>query len=424
MGSLFYVAIAVFVATYAIIISEKIHRTVIAMAGAISMILLGIINQERAIEGIDFNTLGLLIGMMVIVGIAKGSGMFQYVAIAASKLGKGKPVAIFLTLGLIIALFSALLDNVTTVLLMVPVTFVIAHNLKLNPKPFLFSAILLSNIGGTATLIGDPPNIMIGSAASLTFMDFVWNLAPISILITFVTLGMLFLVYRNHLKASKEAQAEIMKFDPKDAISDWPLLIKSLIVLGIVLVGFITHGATHLEGATIALGGAALLLILTMFDPEDHLREVEWTTIFFFVGLFVLVTGLEHVGAIRLLAEKLLEATGGNPTITTLSVLWGSAVFSAVVDNIPFVATMIPLIKEVGAMSTLPLAPLWWALALGADIGGNATIVGASANVVVSGLAQKEGHRITFFEYLKLAVPLTFVALLLCTAYVYLRYLM
>ncbi|PIZ95688.1 MAG: hypothetical protein COX80_03840 [Candidatus Magasanikbacteria bacterium CG_4_10_14_0_2_um_filter_33_14] len=423
MGISFWITLIVFVVTYAIIISEKVHRTVIAMAGAGLMVLLGIVTQVKAIEGIDFNTLGLLIGMMIIVGIAKHSGMFQYVAIWATKVGKGNPTKIYILLLSIIAVFSALLDNVTTVLLMVPVTFVVAHNLKVNPKPFLIGAILLSNIGGTATLIGDPPNILIGSASGLTFNDFIVNLAPISVLISIVTIALLIFIYRKQLVAAPESAAIIAKFNPKDAISDVKLLKKSLFVLAIVLVGFFTHGTTHLEGATIALGGAALMLLLTMHDPEEHLKEVEWTTIFFFMGLFILVVALEEVGAIRMLAEGLLKLTGGNMIATTMSVLWGSAVFSAIVDNIPFVATMIPLIKDLGAISGLPLAPLWWVLALGADIGGNATLVGASANVVVSGIAGREGHKIGFGEYMKIALPLTFIGLVMCSIYVFFRYL-
>lgn len=419
----FIIAIIVFAFTYAIIISEKIHRTVTALAGAGLMILLGIITQHEAIEGIDFNTLGLLVGMMVIVGIAKHSGIFQFVALAAAKVGKGRPLAIFTLLGIITAGFSALLDNVTTVLLMVPVTFVIAHNLKLNPKPFLFNTILLSNIGGAATLIGDPPNILIGSAASLSFNDFLFNMAPISILVTIATSGVLLFWYRKDLVAVEGASANIMQFNPREAITDKPLLVKSLIAISLVVLGFITHGLTGLEGATIALSGAALLLLLTLHEPEEYLREVEWPSIFFFIGLFVLVAGLEHVGLIHILAEKLLEATGGNVSVTTIGLLWASGIFSAAIDNIPFVATMIPLIKSVGELSGIPLEPLWWALALGADIGGNATIVGASANVIVSGMAAKEGYKIGFVEYMKTAVPLTLMALVLCTAYVAIRYL-
>jgi len=423
MNYTFIAAIVLFVITYAIIISEKLHRTIIALCGAVLMILLGIVHQEAALEGVDFNTLGLLIGMMIVVSIAKQCGMFQYVAIWAAKLGRGKPIPIFLLLGAIVAVFSAFLDNVTTVLLMVPVTFVVTNNLKLNPKPFLIGTILISNIGGAATLIGDPPNILIGSAAGLSFNDFLFNLAPVASIVTAVTLLLLYFWYRKGLVSTPEAEAAIMKFNPKDAITNKPLLVKSLIVLGLVLVGFFTHSITHIEGATIAMAGAALLMLLTVHDPDEYLKEVEWSTIFFFIGLFILVTGLEHVGAIRMMAEKLIEVTQGNLTATALTILWGSAIFSAIVDNIPFVATMIPLVKDIGSITGLPLEPLWWSLALRADIGGNATLVGASANVVVSGMAAKEGHKIGFGEYMKVAIPLTLVGLLICTAYVYLRYL-
>jgi Na+/H+ antiporter NhaD/arsenite permease-like protein len=419
----FATAVALFVLSYALIISERVHRTVVALAGAVLMILLGVLAQEEAIHGIDFNTLGLLIGMMIIVGIAKDSGMFQYVAIFVSKLGRGQAIPIYILIGLTVAVFSAFLDNVTTVLLMIPVIFVISHNLGVNPKPFLIGAILLSNIGGTATLIGDPPNILIGSASGLSFNDFLVNLGPISLLVTIITTGLLYFWYRHELIAEPEAAGRIMAFNPSEAISDWRLLKKSLVVLGVVLIGFFTHSLTHLEGATIALGGAALLLLLTMNDPEEHLKGVEWTTIFFFIGLFILVAGLEKVGAIRMMAEYLIHLTGGQLTPLVLAILWGSAFFSAIIDNIPFVATMIPLIKDIGVLTGVTLQPLWWALALGADIGGNATIIGASANVVVAGMAEREGQKITFMEYLKIAVPLTIVGMIVCTIYVYLRYL-
>ncbi|PJE75609.1 hypothetical protein COV04_04255 [Candidatus Uhrbacteria bacterium CG10_big_fil_rev_8_21_14_0_10_48_11] len=424
MEYLFPLAVGIFIASYALIISEKTHRTIIALTGAMVMIGLGVVTQEAAIKGIDFNTLGLLIGMMVVVTIAKDSGMFEFIAMWVSKLGRGKPAPIFILLGITVAIFSAFLDNVTTVLLMVPVIFVVANNLEVPPKPFLIGAILLSNIGGTATLIGDPPNILVGSAADLSFNDFLINLAPAALLVVVVTVGMLYWLYGRRMKSTPEAAARIMAFNPSSAISDWWLLKKSLLVLGLILIGFFTHGVTNLEGATIALSGAALLLLLTTDDPEPHLRNVEWTTIFFFIGLFILVAGLEAVGAIHLLADALVSVTGGQLAILTMATLWGSAVFSAIIDNIPFVATMIPLIKDVGVSTGLPLAPLWWALLLGADIGGNATLVGASANVVISGMAEKEGHRIGFGEYMKIAVPVTFVGLVVCSAYVYLRYLL
>ncbi len=423
MGTVFWLTVGLFFLTYLLIISEKIHRSVVALAGAGLMILLGVITQEQALEGIDFNTLGLLIGMMIIVGIAKECGMFQYVALFAAKVAKGKPLRIFILLGLITALFSALLDNVTTVLLMVPVTFVITNNLRLDPKPFLFGTILLANIGGAATLIGDPPNILIGSAAGLTFNDFLIHMGPVTLLVGAATIGLLVFAYKKQMHVTQEISSSLLAFNPAQAITDKKLLVKSLLVLGIVLVGFITHSITHFEGATIALAGATLLLLLTMNDPEKHLAEVEWTSIFFFMGLFILVTGLEQVGAIRLLAEQLLQITQGNPAATMFGLLWGSAIFSAVVDNIPFVATMIPLIKNIGEISGMNIVPLWWVLAMGADIGGNATLVGASANVIVSGIAQREGHKIGFFEYMKIAVPLTVVGLVICSIYIWFRYL-
>jgi len=419
MNYLFVLAVIIFLATYAIIITEKYHRTIIAMFGASLMVLLGIVNQERAIEGIDFNTLGLLIGMMVIVSIAKDSGMFQYVAIKAAKIGQGDPKKIFILLAGLVAIFSALLDNVTTVLLMVPVTLVVTNNLRVKPKPYLIMTILMSNIGGTSTLIGDPPNIMIGSAVGLSFNDFLMNLFPVAAIIALATVFLLIFIYKKEFVADQEAKEAIMKFNPNEALTNKSLLVKSLVVLGIVLLGFFTHSMTHIEGATIALSGAALLLLLTVHEPDENLKEVEWTTIFFFIGLFILVTGLEEVGALHLMAGKIIELTQGNLTATTMVILWFSAIFSAVVDNIPFVATMIPLIKDIGAITGMSLAPLWWALAIGADIGGNATIVGASANVVVSGIAGREGYRIGFVEYMKIAVPLTFVAMLIATVYIY-----
>lgn len=416
-------AVIIFAVTYLIIISEKVHRTVIALSGASLMVLLGIINQHQAIEGVDFNTLGLLIGMMIVVGIARQSGVFQATALYMAKIGKGKPIPIFFLLSLTIGLFSAILDNVTAVLLMVPVTFVLTNNLNVKPYPYLVGTILFANIGGAATLIGDPPNILIGSAANLSFNDFLVHLAPLSLLVMAVTLGILLLWFRKDFSASTAAKNQIMQFQPKEAITDWPLLYKSLAVIGIIVLGFFTHSITHLEGATIAMGGAALLLLLTALDPDDHLKEIEWTTIFFFIGLFVLVSALEHVGAIGYLAKQLLTITQGNLQYTVMLTLWGSALLSAVVDNIPFVATMIPLVHEVGELTNMPLEPIWWALAIGADFGGNATLVGASANVVVSGMAEKQGQRIGFFQYMKIAVPLTLVALIISTAYLSIRYL-
>lgn len=422
MSTTFLLAVGVFLASYAIIISERIHRTVAALTGAVLMIVLGVLSQEEALSGVDFNTLGLLVGMMVIVGIAKGSGMFQYLAIWIAKAGQGNPKRIFPFLMIAVAVLSGILDNVTTALLMVPVMFVVANNLKIPPKPFLIGTILFANIGGIATLIGDPTNILIGSAGNLAFNDFLLNTGPAAILAALIAGGILYLKFHRLMVASPEAQASIRSFVPREAISDWPLLWKSLSVIGLVLIGFMTHNQTNLEGATIALGGAALMLLLTMTDPEHHLKEVEWPSIFFFVGLFVLVTGLEHAGVIAALAERLIDLTGGKLLATGLAILWGGAILSALIDNIPLVATMIPLIQHIGAITGLDVTPLWWALSLGGNVGGNATLIGASTNVVVSGIAAREGQRITFIEYLKIALPITAIIIVAFSAYFYLRY--
>ncbi len=415
-------AVTIFVAAYIVIVTEKLDRVATALTGASLLVVLGVLDQHQALEGIDFNTLGLLAGMMLLVTVAKDSGMFQFLALWACRAGRGDPRRIFFLLAMVTGLLSALLDNVTTVLLLTPVIFVVASNLEINPKPLLFGTILLSNIGGTATLIGDPPNIMIGSAANIPFNDFLIHLGPIVAITAPLTAGLLVWMYRASLTASPEARERVLAFVPSEAITDWTLLWKSLFVIALVLVGFLTHTFTHLEGATIALGGASLLLVLTARHAEHALREVEWNTIFFFLGLFVLVSGLEHTGAIDWLARQLLEATGGDATVLMFALLWGSAILSALIDNIPYVATMIPLVQEIAQTTGVDARPLWWALAFGADVGGNATLIGASANVVVAGIAAKNGHTIGFMEYLKVAVPFTFGAMVLATGYFWLRY--
>lgn len=418
-------AIGIFLATYALIISEKIHRTIVAMIGGILMVILGIVDQETAIHHVDFNTLGLLAGMMIIVAITSQTGLFKYLAVLSAQKAKGEPVKIFIALSLITAVASALLDNVTTVLLMVPVTFSITRQLKVNPVPFLISMILVSNIGGTATLIGDPPNIMIGSAVKeLSFMDFIENLAAISFLILLVTIGILVFLYRKQLRTSKELQASIMDLNARDELTDRLLLKKCLFVLALTIGGFFLHQALHIDSATVALTGAFLLLLLTgEHYLEDALTKVEWTTIFFFVGLFVLVSGLVETGVISALAKQAVDLTGGDLVATSMLILWLSAIASAFVDNIPFVATMIPMIKEMGNMGIANLEPLWWSLALGACLGGNGTLVGASANVIVAGLAAKEGYGISFLKFLWIGFPLMILSIFISSGYIYLRYL-
>lgn len=416
------IPITIFLVIYGIIISEKINRTAISLFGAIVMIILGILNQEQAIEHIDFNTIGLLVGMMIIVNILKRTGVFEYLAIRAAKKAKGDPWKILVLFAIITALSSAFLDNVTTILLIVPVTLVITDTLDTNPIPFMFTEILIANIGGTATLIGDPPNIMIGSATGLGFVDFIVNLAPVVIVISVATLFLLKLIYKDFLKATDENKQKIMKMDESITIKDKLLLKKSLIVLFLTILGFMVHAQFHLESATIALGGAALLLVISKIDPEEILFEVEWTTIFFFMGLFILVGSLVEVGVIDNLAKKMLELTKGNLFVTTLTILWVSAIASAFLDNIPFVATMIPLIKAMTASGQLDANPLWWALALGACLGGNGTIIGASANVIVTGIMAREGRPVSFMSFMRIGFPMMIVSIIISTIYLILFY--
>ncbi|GED12560.1 SLC13 family permease [Aneurinibacillus migulanus] len=419
-------AIIIFLITYALIISEKIHRTIVAMLGATLMIVFGIVNQETALHHIDFNTLGLLTGMMIIVTVTAQTGLFKYIAIWAAKKAKGDPIRILVALGLITAFASAFLDNVTTVLLMVPVTFSITRQLRVSPMPYLLTQIFTSNIGGTATLIGDPPNIMIGSAVKeLTFAAFIFNLAPIIIVILTVTVGILAFWYRKQLKTTPDLQQELMQMSAEDELSDPTLLKKCLLILALTIAGFFAHQALHIESATVALTGAFLLLLLTgEHYLEDALTRVEWTTIFFFVGLFVLVSGLVETGVIAKLAQEAIALTGGDLTATAMLILWMSAIASAFVDNIPFVATMIPMIQEMGKIGLTDLEPLWWSLALGACLGGNGTLIGASANVIVAGMAAKEGHHISFLKFMAIGFPLMILSIVISTIYVYLRYLM
>ncbi len=414
----------IFLVTYAMIMLEKIHRTVVALAGAMLVIIAGIISQEQAVRSVDFNTIGLLIGMMIIVGITRHTGVFEYMAVYAAKAARGEPAKIMISLATITAVTSALLDNVTTVLLIVPVTFAIAKQLDINPVPFLIAEVVASNIGGTATLIGDPPNIMIGSATGLGFMDFVFALTPVIIVVHIATMIWLRILYRKDMAAREELKKNILAMDEKNEIKDERLLKKCLIVIGITVVGFVLHQYMGMESGTIALGGATLLLLLTREEPEHALAAVEWPVIFFFVGLFIIVGALDHVGIIEAVAKKSLELTGGAMLPTGILILWLSAIASAFVDNIPFVATMIPLIHDMGRLGGITdLNPLWWSLSLGACLGGNGTLIGASANVVVAGLAEKRGVIINFISFTKVAFPMMIMSVIICTGYLVLFYL-
>lgn len=427
-------ATAVFAATYVLVMTERINRAIVAMLSAGIMVLSGVLTQQQAVSGVDFNTLGLLTGMMVIVSITRKSGVFQYLAVWSAKRVDADPWGILVMLALVTAVLSAFLDNVTTVLLVAPVTLLITETLGVSPYPYLFSQIFAANIGGTATLIGDPPNIMIGSAVGYTFNDFVFHLGPVVLVIMAATLVPIYLIWGRGLHASADNRRRIMDFDEKEAITDRRVLIQSLSVLALVISGFMAAHSIHQEPSTIALFGAAVLLLLDNYprsaEEQTHavhsaLTEVEWVTLFFFLGLFIVVHGLERTGALTLLAQYLLSLTGGSMGLTAMVILWGSAVASAVVDNIPFVASTIPLIKAMAPTfgGADQLMPLWWSLSLGACLGGNGTLVGASANLIVAGFAERAGHRIRFVPFMLMAFPLMLFSITIASLYLWVRYL-
>ncbi len=427
------VALAIFVLTYAAIVTERINRSVVALLGAGLMIFSGVLNQAEAFHGIDLNTISLLTGMMVIVAVTQKSGVFQYVAIVATKAVRADPWWLMVMLAMVTAVFSALLDNVTTVLLIAPVTLLITDALRVPPYPYLFTVILSSNIGGTATLIGDPPNIMIGSATGLTFNDFLFNLAPLSVVVMALTIIPIYLIWGRKLSASAEDRAQVMAFDERQSITDVKLLKQALFVITLVILGFVMAHQIGQEPGTIAMFGAALMLLLRVFNKDAEAQshdihhtfgEVEWVTIFFFIGLFVVVAGVEKAGALEIMAHKIVEWTGGDFAVTAYAILWVSAVLSAVVDNIPFVATMIPVIQNLETVfGPEQINTLWWSLAMGACLGGNGSLVGASANLVVAGFAERAGQPIRFLPFMLMAFPLMLMSIVVSTGYLYLRYL-
>lgn len=416
-----WVAAGVFLVTYALIVTDRLHRTLVALAGGLAMILLGVVAQEQAFHSVDWNVIFLLAGMMVIANVISDTGLFQWIAVRAVKAGRGRPVRILTILALVTAVGSALLDNVTIVVLVAPVTLFVAASLRVSPVPFLIAEILASNIGGTATLIGDPPNILIGSAANIDFITFAANMAPISILILLAFIATAPWLFKSDLQAMDDHTLNIGALETAALITNLPLLRKSLVVSAGVLAGFLLHAALHVELATIALTGATILMIWTKQDPHDLLRDVEWTTLFFFIGLFITVEAIVEVGIIEAVAEGVLRLTGGRLALTAMVLLWFSAVGSGIVDNIPYTTTVIPVVEQLGRQ--MPVEPLWWSLALGACLGGNATLVGASANIVVASLAERGGHPIQFAEFLRYGFLTTLLSLVMASAYIWLRYL-
>ncbi len=439
-------ALLIFGVSYLVIMTERIHKTIVALFGAALMIGLGVVSQDEAFYshefGVDYNVVFLLIGMMVIINIVRETGLFEVLAIWAAQRADAKPFRLLVLLALLTAGLSAMLDNVTTVLLMAPVTLSIAKRLDLNPISFLVTEALASNIGGTATLVGDPPNIMIASKAELSYLDFLIVLGPIAVVIMALFVAALWVVFGRTMTVAPHLQTAVLELNSREAVQDRPFLHRCLWLLGIVNVGFCLHSLIHLEPATIALLGASLFMLMghARRKPEDaeelsYLTDVEWKTIFFFIGLFVLVGGLVKVGVIRYLADQLVAVTRGNLAGSTMAVLWGSAILSAAVDNIPYVAAMNPLIvdlarslhPDISDYATLvhqpDIIPLWWALALGACLGGNGTLIGASANVVIVDLARKAGYRITFWQFFKFGFPVMLGSITLSAVYLWMIFL-
>ena len=414
-------AIGIFVVALGLIVSEKLHRTKIALAGAVLIVVTQTISQEQAIEAIDFNTLGLLAGMMLIVRLTETTGVYTYLAIRAGQLAQGRPLYVVMALAGSTALLSAFLDNLTTVLLMVPITFLLADALDIEPLPLVLIEIIASNIGGTATLIGDPPNIMIAGATGLSFMEFVTNLGPIALISFLAVTGMLYLWFRPQLQIAPDARDRMMELDARRSIEDPDELRRALPVLIGTIVLFFVHKPLHLEPATVALLGATVLLLVTTQPLEDALGGIEWPTLFFFLGLFVMVGALEETGVIAEIAEGVASLTGGDRTAELLGITWISAIASGAVDNIPFTATMIPVVQELQG-EEMDHA-YWWSLALGACFGGNFTLVAAAANVAAAGMAERSGRPIRFMEFLKVGVPATLLSLVLATGYILVRYI-
>ena len=426
------ISAGILILAYIFIAMEKIPKGTIALLGAGITIILGLVSQAKMAGGvlnphyfvnfIDFNVIFLLVSMMIIVNITTRSGVFSYLANELMKATKGHPVLILMSLGVFTAVVSAFLDNVTTVILIMPITFAIARKLDIDPIPFLLTEIFASNIGGTATLIGDPPNIIIGSAAGFSFMDFLNNLTGVIVVILFTVTTFLALMFKSKLHADEEKMKEISELDNSKTITDKNLMIRSMLVLGLVILGFVTHDITHIETCVAAMLGASVLLLFER--PTDILKDVEWNTIFFFIGLFIIIGGVEASGGIKLMAEWILKVTQGSQEATSMLILWGSGIISGIIDNIPYTATMSPMLVEIQrTMGAAYTTPLWWSLSLGACLGGNLTIIGAAANVIVSENAAKEGHPIAFMRFMKYGVAVVVMSLIISTIYINLKFI-
>lgn len=418
-------SVAIFLIVYFFIASEKIEKSVAAILGAVAVLATGLITFEQAVSCIDLNVIFLLIGMMTCVGILGETGFFEWVAIMSAKASKGNAALILIALLMITMVFSSFLDNVTTVILIVPVTILITQLLEIPTIPFLILEALASNVGGTATLIGDPPNIIIGSKAGITFNDFIVNLAPCILVVGVIFIGLALLILRKNLKVPAHVRSRVLHSYPGLALLDKRKMWASLSVFALIFTGFFLHSVIHLEPGVIALGGMGLMLLLCKSHSDSVLKSVEWDVILFFIGLFIVIGAMEHNGAINKLAEMLIKLCGDNMILACMLILWGSAVFSAILDNIPFVIAMTPLVQEMlknmGQSTTGP-HPLFWALALGACLGGNGTLIGASANVVSCKLGEKNGYKISFMKFLKWGFPLMVIQVLISMIYLWFRY--
>ena len=417
-----WLAGAIFVVAYALIALERLDRTLVALLAGMSVVVLGVIDQHQAFAAIDLNVIFLLAGMMVIASILASTGLFEWLAIRSVKSSRGEPLRLLLILSAVTAVLSAFLDNVTTVVLTTPITLSIARRLDVSPVPYLISQILASNIGGTATLIGDPPNILIGSAAGLDFTDFLSNLAPVTLLVFGAFVVVMRVSFHGTLQVPSVRREAALEMTETETITNRPLLIRGLVVVALTMIGFMAHTALGLEAATVALLGATVLMIVGRLDPHDAFRNVEWSTLFFFVGLFVLVEAVVNVGIVQAIAEGLVEITGGDAGMTSIGLLWFSAIASAIVDNIPYTATAIPIVHRL-IETGLPAEPLWWSLALGACLGGNLTLVGASANIVVANVASRAGQPIRFAQFFRYGAAVVGISLAISTVYVWVRYL-
>ena len=415
------IAIIIFLCTMGAIITGKVHNTVASLTGAACLVLTHILSIEDCIDAVDVETICILVGMMLLVAVIKNSGIFEYIAIKAAKIAKGRPWPIMVIFILITAVCSGMLDNVTTVLLVGPMTLAITNILKVDPVPYIITQIMASNIGGTATLIGDPPNIMIGSAAKLSFVDFILNTGVATVFVIIVGLICMYFIYGRKLFVTDESIAKVMQLDENKAIKDRKLMHESVIVIILVALCFIFHDQLGVQSCTVAIAAACIMLLIGGQEPEEIIADVEWPTILFFIGLFIVVGGMKKVGVLTMLANGLIYITHGNMVVTMMVILWVSAIVSSFLDNIPFVATLIPMILTMQSEG-MDVAPIWWALSLGACLGGNGTLIGASANVVLSGISKNNGHPITFGQYFKIGFPMMILSIIVCSVFLLIRF--